>query len=291
MSTKHNYLDVLEITRGLKQKSAKARLNTVDLLIECEQPDLIPLFKNHLETEKDDNIRASILTYMKEQGEDIKPYVTLEKLRNMLQGWSKKTSPEIERLTNIPELSWDDGTSLSSQETQGLLTKAIARKMILDDGFFSIIFTRIDERCHRPLSDWALTQWVTLAAGAADIKQQVWQMHAQSWKTDDMNERERLHKAIEKLEPEIKWSAASIKGLLSLTSHATPALMASKVKRFIRTYGKTQPAQCAQMINVLSNVSSDVTLQLLVMISKNHNKAGVKALAGQLVKKKRKSAN
>jgi hypothetical protein len=291
MSAENNYLDALEITSGLAQKSAKARLNTVDLLIECEQLGLMPLFKEHLETEKDNNVRASILAYMKEQGEDIKPYITLDKLRAMLNGWAKKPSTEIERFTNIPALTWDDGTPLSFEEITGLLTQAIARKMIIDDGFFSIIFTRLDERCHRPLSDWALTQWVTLATGAADIKQQVSQMRERTWQTDDMNERDRLQKAVAKLEPTAKWSAASIKGLLSLTFHATPALMASKVKTFIRTYGKTQPAQCAQMVNVLGNVSSDTTLQLLVMISKNHNKAGVKALAGQLVEQEAEKRN
>lgn len=261
-----------------------------------------------LKKEKKEIVIASILTALESMGEDISKYLSPSALlKDAEKGLRGKTLKSFEWFNSdsLPELNWQDGTTVNPKIIQWWVVLAEKLKEPIPNGLLQRYLGLLDDKSQRHLSLFILQSFIsedtlnpTLAqamevankeaparlAQYQDYYERWGKQYADGYYTKYANVT--LSQMIEEIKKEqlatYLGSAIKSKGMLALSFRAQGSTAVNILQDYMKNHYR-RTSQITAMLTVFAMSDDPLIIQLLLGLSRRYRTSSIQTLAKELV--------
>ncbi|MEM8820138.1 MAG: DUF4132 domain-containing protein, partial [Pseudomonadota bacterium] len=255
---------------SLNAKQAEERAGAADWLCELDVPAARAAIQKRLKKEKADIARVAMIEALARLGADMSPYLSAEVLTADARDGMPKASLEGLEFLAIDRpmaLRWKDGRPVEPDVIRWWIASAVKAKAAGGGRIFDLYLAQLDPEDAGRLSLHVLDCWIghDLRGPTAAQEAEVAYMLKNYGFTSTLNN-----------------NATAERGLLALASRAPAALVAERVRRYVKQHGKRFPQSIA-LLEMLAARSEPVALAVLVGFATRTKQKGIQKRAGELI--------
>jgi len=248
-----------------------------------------------LKKERSELARAAILTALGKLGRDVATHVGPEALaKEAAKGLKSAKLGKLAwlNLDHLPKVAYRHGDPVPDDVLRYWVHLAVKLKQPGGNALFGIYLDRLEPADAETLSTWVLDSWIDHDTARASDEEA--NAHAATHAPARLKQYLRwypdytLEQAVASLKAEIKGqylnSGAATKGLLALAEKAPPALVADRVRSYLKSHG-SRTSQASALLELAAAHAHPATLQVVIAAATRLRQKGVQAFAGALVER------